>query len=79
MEKESNGKGGRPAYDYIMMFKILILQRYYNISDEQTEYQILDRLSFMRFLGLTLSDNVTDHNTIWLFREKLVEQGIVEQ
>ena len=79
LEKESNGKGGRPPYDYILMFKIMILQRYYNISDEQAEYQILDRLSFMRFLGLTLSDNVPDHNTIWLFREKLVEKDLVEK
>jgi len=79
LEKESNGKGGRPPYDYILMFKIMILQRYYNISDEQAEFQILDRLSFMRFLGLTISDNVPDHNTIWLFREKLVEQSLVEK
>jgi IS5 family transposase len=79
LEKESAGKGGRPPYDYILMFKIMILQRYYNISDEQAEYQILDRLSFMRFLGLALSDNVPDHNTIWLFREKLVEQSLVEK
>ena len=79
LEITPKGKGGRPPYDYIMMFKILILQRYYNISDEQTEYQILDRLSFMRFLGLTLSDRVPDHNTIWLFREKLIENNLIEQ
>ena len=79
LEKESNGKGGRPPYDLILMFKIIILQRYYNISDEQAEYQILDRLSFMRFLGITLSENVPDHNTIWMFREKLVKQVLVEK
>jgi IS5 family transposase len=79
LEKDNQGKGGRPPYDYILMFKILILQRYYNISDEQAEYQILDRLSFMRFLGLSLSDNVPDHNTIWLFRENLIKKGLVEQ
>ena len=49
LEKESKGKGGRPPYDYVLMFKILILQRYYNLSDDQTEYQINDRMSFMRF------------------------------
>ncbi|MFN7261674.1 MAG: transposase, partial [Cyclobacteriaceae bacterium] len=48
-------KGGRPPYDYALMFKIVILQRYYNLSDDSTEYATLDRLSFMRFLGLTLS------------------------
>ncbi|RTL53194.1 MAG: transposase [Sphingobacteriales bacterium] len=42
-------KGGRPAYDYVLMFKVLILQRYYNLSDDTIEYAILDRLSFMRF------------------------------
>jgi IS5 family transposase len=78
-EKEPKGPGGRPPYDYIMMFKILILQRYYNISDEQVEYQILDRLSFMRFLELTLSDDVPDHNTVWLFRENLTNSGTVEK
>ena len=46
---EAKGKGGRPQYDYVMMFKILILQRFYNLSDDQFEYQINDRMSFMRF------------------------------
>ncbi len=71
-EIEERGIGGRPPFDYIMMFKILVLQRYYNLSDEQMQFQILDRLSFMRFLGLTLSDTVLDQNTIWLFRENLI-------
>ena len=53
-EKKSNA-GARP-YDPLLMFKILILQRYYNLGDEQVEYQILDLLSFCRFLGLTLND-----------------------
>ena len=78
-KKEPKGPGGCPPYDYVMMFKILILQRYYNISDEQVEYQILDRLSFMRFLELTLSDDVPDHNTVWLFRENLANSGTVEK
>jgi IS5 family transposase len=78
-EKEHKGKGGRPAYDYLMMFKILILQRYYNISDEQVEYQILDRLSFMRFLGLSMPDNVPDCNTVWLFRENLSKGNTIEE
>ena len=42
------------------MFKVLVLQALYNLSDQRTEYQILDRLSFMRFLGLQLHDNVPD-------------------
>jgi len=59
------------------MFKVMILQRYYNISDNQTEYQICDRLSFMRFLGLKLAGGVPDSKTIWLFRERLTELGLV--
>ena len=76
LNKEAKGLGGRPAYDYVLMFKIIILQRLYNISDDQTEYQINDRLSFMRFFGLELKDKVPDANTIWLFKEKLIEARI---
>lgn len=79
LEKEEKGTGGRPPFDYVMMFKILVLQRYYNLSDEQMQYQILDRLSFMRFLGLTLSDRVPDEKTIWLFRENLIKENLVDQ
>jgi IS5 family transposase len=76
--KEAKGPGGRPPYDYVMMFKILILQRLYNISDAQTQYQILDRQSFMRFLGLGLHSSIPDEKTIWLFREKLTQSGKIE-
>jgi transposase, IS5 family len=72
-------KGGRPAYDYVLMFKVLILQRYYNLSDDTIEYAILDRLSFMRFLGLGINDPVPDAKTIWLFRDKLTCGGMVEK
>ena len=77
--KEPKGQGGRPPFDYLLMFKILILQRCYNISDEQMEYQINDRLSFMRFLDLGLSDTVPDQNTIWLFKENLIKAKVVER
>ena len=77
--KKDRGVGGRPPYGYILMFKILILQRYYNLSDDQCEYQILDRLSFMRFLGLRLSDRVPDSKTIWLFKQTLIEKGAIEK
>jgi len=72
-------KGGRPPYDYLLMFKILILQRYYNISDDATEYAILDRLSFMRFLGLGLQDRVPDAKTIWNFKDQLAQASLVEE
>ena len=56
-----------------MMFKILVLQRLYNLSDDQTEYQINDRMSFMRFLGINLCDKVPDAKTIWKFKNDLAE------
>lgn len=77
-EKQAKGPGGRPAYDYVMMFKILILQRLYNLSDAQIQFQIMDRFSFMRFLGLNLQDQVPDEKTIWLFRETLTKSGKIE-
>lgn len=74
-----NSKGGRPSYDVVLMFKILILQRYYNVSDDAIEYAILDRLSFMRFLGLGINDPVPDAKTIWLFRDTLMELKMIEK
>ena len=79
MRKETKGYGGRPPYDYILMFKVLILQRLYNVSDEQMEFQINDRLTFMRFLGLSLGENVPDQNTIWLFRENLINKAVIDK
>src|SRR5262249_31064755 len=61
-----------------MMFKVLVLQTLYNLADEQVEYQIRDRLSFMRFLGLGLEDTVPDATTVWLFREALAKAGLVK-
>jgi IS5 family transposase len=58
------------------MFKITFLQTWYNIADEKTEYVINDRLSFQRFLGLTLDDKVPDAKTIWAFKEQLKETGV---
>ena len=76
--KEQKGVGGWPPYSYLLMFKILILQRLFNISDDQAEYQINDRVSFMRFLGLSLGDRVPDAKTIWLFRDTLVKADVME-
>ena len=74
----SNGsQGGRPPFDPVMMFKILVIQAANNLSDERAEFLINDRLSFMRFLGLSLSDRVPDARTIWLFRERLTKAGAI--
>jgi IS5 family transposase len=78
-KKEPKGPGGRPPYDYVVMFKILILQRLYNLSDAQMQFQILDRLSFQRFLGQGLYGTVPDEKTIWLFREVLSKRGVIEK
>ena len=67
---------GPKPYDPLLMFKILILQRYYNLSDEQIEFQILDRLTFCRFLGISLNDRVPDEKTIWDFRDRLINKNL---
>lgn len=76
--KQSKNKGGRRPYNYILMFKICILQRYYNLSDDQAEFQINDRMSFMRFLDLTISDDIPDSKTIWNFTEKLKDLSLAK-
>src|SRR3979409_1004304 len=76
-ERKSNA--GRKPYDTILKFKIVVLQSLHNLSDEQTEYLIRDRRSFMRFLDLELEDPVPDATTIWLFREALAEAGLIDK
>lgn len=76
-ERKSNA--GRKPFDAVVMFKIMILQSLYNLSDDQLEFQIRDRLSFMRFLGLSLSDTVPDAKTIWLFREQLTDANLIKK
>ena len=77
--KEKKGAGGRPPYNYLLLFKTLILQRLFNISDDQAEFQINDRMTFRRFLGLSLGDQVPDAKTIWLFRDTLAKAGVMEE
>ena len=77
--KEKKGAGGRPPYNYLLLFKTLILQRLFNISDDQAEFQINDRMTFRRFLGLSLGDQVPDAKTIWLFRDRLAKAGVMEE
>jgi IS5 family transposase len=74
--KES--KAGNKPYDAVMMFKIILLKRFYNMSDEQCEYQINDRLSFKEFLGLSSGDRVPDARTIWLFQDTLIRKHLEE-
>ena len=69
---------GRPHYDEVKMFKVLILQTLYDLSDEEMEYQLSDRLSFQRFIGIGYADDVPDARTIWKFRERLGAKGTKE-
>jgi len=78
-DKTKRGVGGRPPYSKELLFKVVILQSLYNISDGQTEYLLNCRLDFMRFLGLWLGDKVPDAKTIWLFRELLTTNGAYDE
>lgn len=68
-------KGGRPPHDAVLMFKVLVLQYYYGLSDERVEFEILDRTSFQRFLGIEAEGAVPDRTSVWTFKERLGEEG----
>jgi len=78
-QKPRKSNAGRKPWDLVRMFKMLVLQTLYNLSDDQTEFQVRDRLSFQRFLGLAPEDRVPDAKTLWLFREQLARHGLVEK
>jgi IS5 family transposase len=78
-KEEPKGPGGRPAFQPRFMFKILVLQSLYGLADEQTQFQILDRRSFHRFLEISEADRVPDQNTIREFREKLTQTKLFEK
>ena len=78
-DKERKSNAGRKPFDVVLMFKVLVLQSLYNLSDEKIEFQIRDRISFMRFLDLSLGDAAPDQKTIWLFREQLTEAGLIKR
>ena len=76
-DKRKSNAGCKP-WDAIVMFKAIVLCALYNLSDDQVEYQMRDRLSFMRFLGLALEDKVPDAKTVWLYREQLSQAGVID-
>lgn len=71
-------KGGRPGFDVVLNFRMLVLQAMHGLSLEQTEYLVSDCLSWMRFCALGPGDAVPDANTIWDFREALIAAGAIE-
>lgn len=78
LKHDRKSNAGCKPYDVVMMFKILLLKRFYNLSDEQAEYQINDRLSFKDFLGLSIGDRVPDARSIWLFQNTLIGKKFEE-
>ena len=78
-EEARKSSAGRKPLDALLMFRMLVLQSLYNLSDEQVEYQVRDRLSFTRFLKLGIENHIPDGTTLWLFREKLAEAGLIEK
>lgn len=68
-------QGGRPPFPTETMVRILVLKRLYNLSDEQMEYQLLDRMSYKRFCGLVSATNIPDRTTVWTFENRIGERG----
>ena len=79
LNHDKKGNAGCKPHDVVMMFKLVLLKRFYNMSDEQAEYQATDRLSFREFPGLSGGDRVPDSRTIWLFQDRLVRMGLAEK
>jgi len=73
--RPASTQGGRPPYPTETMVRILVLKRLYNLSDEQMEYQLLDRMSYQRFCGLEDAMNIPDRTTIWTFEQRIGETG----
>ncbi len=73
-DDQNLSKEDRPPFSRLLLFKALVIQSLYNLSDDQLEYQIIDRASFKRFLGLKKSDKVPDSKTLWLYREHLIKK-----
>ena len=78
-DKERKSNAGRKPTNVMILFKMLILQQLYNISDEKLEYLVNDRLSFMKFLNLSIEDKVPDATTVWLFREELIKKKLIKE
>src|SRR6266571_5376082 len=78
-DEVKKSSAGRKPVDAIVMFRMLVLQALHNLSDEQAEYQVRDRLSFTRFLRLGIEDGIPDATTLWLFREKLARASLIEK
>jgi transposase len=79
LNKDKKNNAEAKPFDVVLMFKIILLQRYYGLGDKKVEYQIIDRTSFKRFLGLETGDKVPDEKTVWAFREQLTKTSLVDE
>lgn len=70
---------GRPGYRPLLLFKALLLQAWYGLSDAELEFRLGDSLAFGRFVGLSLEDEVPDHTTLCRFRNRLVRERLLER
>lgn len=76
--KERKSRAGRKCTDRVLLFKMLLLQKLYQLSDDNLEYCVTDRLSFMRFLGLDLAGSVPDAKTVWAYKDALTARALIE-
>ena len=79
LEKERKDNSGRKPFDKVMLFKGLLLKRFYDLSNDELEFQITDRSSFRRFLGLKENDLSPDANTFWLFNNELAKNNVIDK
>ena len=79
LEKERKDNSGRKPFDKVMLFKGLIIKRLYDLSNDELEFQITDRTSFRRFLGINENAMSPDANTFWLFNDELSKNGIIDK
>lgn len=68
-------RGGRPPFSVLLMVKLLVIKQLYNLSDDQVEFQALDRVTFQRFLGLKSSSRIPDSKTFWAYQQTLMNVG----
>ncbi len=74
-----NAKRGERAFHPVVMFKVLLLQKIYALSDPKMEKQLARDLLFRRFTGLSLSDDTPDHSTIWRFHKLLGDKNLIDK
>ena len=78
LDRTQTGKGGRPPIGFEIKLKMMFLQYLFNLSDEELEDQLIDRLSFQQFVGLSYNEEIPDFTTIWKFKEALVKMGLMD-